>query len=259
MFGRKKESVVDTPKETLLYKKLDFAATEAYKLLRTNLMFSLPDSDGCRIVGITSAIRGEGKSTTAINLSYTLSEAGKKVLLIDADLRIPSITKKLDITATPGLSNVLIDSKLLDEAIIKMDCSSDWHVLPSGDIPPNPTEILNSAQMQMLIKSLSENYEYIILDLPPVNIVSDALVVSPLLHGMLLVIKENYLERRELNKCIKRLEISGVKMLGFVFTMTKEPGTGYRKYGRSRYYKSYYKKNKYVDYASNPEIQEIDN
>ncbi len=242
MFGRKKHNVVEEVHETMLYKKLDFAATEAYKLLRTNLMFSLPDSDGCRIVGITSSIRGEGKSTTVANLSYTLAEAGKKVLLIDSDLRIPSIAKKLEIKSTPGLTNLLINPELIDSAIIAMDCLDNWHVLPAGDIPPNPTELLSSAQMQSLLNTLSERYDYIILDLPPVNIVSDALVISPLLNGMLLVVRENYLERRELNKCVKRLELSGVKVLGFVFTVAKEQNGGYRKYKRLKYYKSYYKK-----------------
>ena len=249
MFGRKKHSIENVTNETMLYKKLDFAATEAYKLLRTNLMFSLPDSDGCRIVGITSSVRGEGKSTTAANLSYALAENGKRVLLIDGDMRIPSIAKKLEINDTPGLSNLLIDNSLMDEAIVSMPCLENWHVLPSGNIPPNPTEMLNSAQMQNLMKTLAERYDFIIIDLPPVNLVSDALVVSPLLDGMLLVVRENFLERRELNKCVKRLELSSAKVLGFVFTVAREQTGRYRRYKRSRYYKSYYKKHKNSTYG----------
>ena len=250
MFGRKKNASVETTKETMLYKKLDFAATEAYKLLRTNLMFSLPDSDGCRVVGITSSVRGEGKSTTAANLSYALAEAGKRVLLIDGDLRIPSIAKKLEINETPGLSNCLIAPELLDSAIISMECLDNWHVLPAGNIPPNPTEMLNSAQMQTTMKALSTKYDFILMDLPPVNLVSDALVVSPLLDGMLLIVRENFLERRELSKCVKRLELSNVKVLGFVFTVASEQVGGYRGYKRNKYYKSYYKKHRHSNYSS---------
>ena len=250
MFGRKKKIDLETKKETMLHKKLDFAATEAYKLLRANLMFSLPDSDGCRIVGITSSVRGEGKSTTAANLSYALAEDGKKVLLIDGDLRIPSIAKKLEINDTPGLSNLIIDPALIGTAIVSMPENDNWHVLPSGNIPPNPTEMLNSEQMKSLMATLAERYEFIILDLPPVNLVSDALVVSPLLNGMLLVVRENFLERRELSKCIKHLELSSVNVLGFVFTVAQEQSRGYRRYKRAKYYKSYYKKNRYVGYES---------
>ena len=90
----------------LLCDELSFAAAESYKLLRTNLLFALPDQE-CRIIGVTSSIRGEGKSTTSVNLAYTLAQTGKKVLLIDGDMRLPTIAQKLDLAATPGLSNQL--------------------------------------------------------------------------------------------------------------------------------------------------------
>ena len=93
---------------TMLHQKLSFAATEAYKLLRTNVLFALPSRQKCRIVGVTSSLRGDGKSTTAINLAYTLAETGQKVLLVDADMRLPSIPKKMEIESSPGLSNILV-------------------------------------------------------------------------------------------------------------------------------------------------------
>ena len=96
IFGKRKEQQ-PVNNNTMMHKKLSFAATEAYKLLRTNLMFTIPGDKKCRVIGITSATRGEGKSTTAINLSYVLAEAGKRTLIIDADLRLPTIAKKLDI------------------------------------------------------------------------------------------------------------------------------------------------------------------
>ena len=104
--AEKKEKASRRRKQGLLCDELSFAAAESYKLLRTNLLFALPDQE-CRIIGVTSSIRGEGKSTTAVNLAYTLAQTGKKVLLIDGDMRLPTIAQKLDLAATPGLSNLL--------------------------------------------------------------------------------------------------------------------------------------------------------
>lgn len=251
-----KKTTLEAPQaETLLHKKLSFAATEAYKLLRTNLSFTLPESDkNCRVIGVISSIRGEGKSTTSINLSYTLAETGKRVLLIDADLRLPSVAKKLEMRQVPGLSDVLVGSSELSDAIEKSQELENWHVLSSGSIPPNPTEMLGSSHMVRLIENISENYDFIILDLPPVNIVPDALIVSPIVDGMVLVVRENLLERRELNKCIRQLELSDVKVLGFVMNATKEDRSSYshyRRYKRDKYYKYYnYKHYRYGgDYA----------
>ena len=246
IFSKKKKYTANSDGVTMLHKKLNFAATEAYKLLRTNLMFTLPDSEGCRIVGITSAIRGEGKSTTATNLSYSIAETGKKVLLVDADLRIPSIAKKLDVQEVPGLSNVLVEHEGIDKAVIHMPELDNWHVLPSGNRPPNPTELLTSSQMTSFVKKISDSYDFVIFDLPPVDLVSDALAISPLLDGMLLVVREDYLERRELNKCIKRLELSNVKVLGVVMNDADDGTSSYGHYKRNKHYKSsYYKTSEY--------------
>jgi capsular exopolysaccharide synthesis family protein len=234
IFGRKK--VDNVSGNTMMHKKLSFAATEAYKLLRTNLMFTLPDENKCRIIGVTSAIRGEGKSTTAVNLSYTIAETGKRVLLIDADLRLPTVAKKLEINATPGLSNVLAGTVEEGEATWTSEDIENWVILPSGDVPPNPTEMLSSSQMKSLMERLAQVYDFIVIDLPPVNIVSDALVASSFLDGIVVVIRENYSGRRELASCMRHLELSGTKILGFVMNTASESKTPYKKY---RYYKRY--------------------
>lgn len=239
--SKKKRNTAVNEAGTMLHKKLSFAATEAYKLLRTNLMFTLPDTQKCRIIGITSSTRGEGKSTTAINLSYALAETGKRVLLVDADLRLPSVAKKLELKPEAGLSNVLAGSTTLEAATVSLAELESWFVLTSGDIPPNPTEMLGSPQMQTLLEHASESYDFIVIDLPPVNIVSDALVISPLLDGMLVVVRENYSERRVLNTCVRQLELSNVKVLGFVMNVTSDGSSSYGRYGR-------YKKNKYYKY-----------
>lgn len=226
---------------TLLHKKLSFAATEAYKLLRTNLMFALPDEGKCRVIGVTSSLRGEGKSTTAINLSYALSETGKRVLLIDADLRLPSIAKKLDIDRSPGLSNVLVGITEARKTVKNSGVLDNWNILTAGDIPPNPTELLGSAQMKEFIDSIKGEYDFIIVDLPPVNIVSDSLAASPVLDGIIVVVRENYSTRSALNSCTRSLSLSKVKILGFVMTVVGDDDGSYGRYKRNKYYYKSYK------------------
>lgn len=223
-----------------LHKNLNFTAAEAYKLLRTNLQFTLPggEEDTCRVLGITSSIRGEGKSTTAVNLSYTLAETGKKVLLIDADMRLPSVGKKLEMPNAPGLSNVLVatgnDAKI---AIRPSKIYDNWRIVTAGDIPPNPSELLGSRRMKIVLAALEKEFDYIIVDLPPVNVVSDTLIVSPVLDGLVVVVRENYTDRKELRSCVRQLNLSNAKVLGFVMTGAKESLKRYGKY--KRYGKSY--------------------
>ena len=222
-----------------LHKNMDFTATQQYKLLRANLSFTLPDEKKCFIIGVTSSVRGEGKSTTSINLSYVLAEAGKKVLLIDGDLRIPSIAKKMEVQRTPGLTNIILDGTYDTLENYKMEDIPKWHVLPAGDLPPNPSELLGSRKMERFLRAASEKFDYIIIDLPPVNIVSDALAISHLLDGMLLVVREDYTARKDLDSCVTQLKLSNVNVLGCVMNVIK---TEKRRYGRYRRYDRYYKK-----------------
>lgn len=231
----KQKKITPVEQQRTLHRNLSFTAAEAYKLLRTNLQFALPggEEESCRIIGVTSSIRGEGKSTTSINLSYTLAETGKKVLLIDADMRLPSIGKKLDMPNSPGLSNVLVaaggDTKI---AIRLSKVDPNWRIVTAGDIPPNPSELLGSRRMQALLKVLANEFDYIVVDLPPVNVVSDALVVSPALDGLIVVVRENYTDRKELRSCIRQLNLSNAKILGIVMTGAKESFKRYGKYKR---------------------------
>ncbi len=242
-FGRSNKLSQEDRKRTL-HNKLSFAAAEAYKLLRTNLVYTLPGNKKCKVVGVTSSTRSEGKSTTSINLSYSLAETGKKVLLIDADMRLPSIAKKMGLKGSPGLSNILVGTGAEQIPIFKTGVLDNWFWLPAGDIPPNPSELIGSQYMKELLGALSEKFDFIILDLPPVSPISDVLAVSPYLDGVLIVVREDYTNRKDLNYTIRQLKLSGSKILGFVMTYTKEEKKNYhryKKYGGS-YYSSYYKK-----------------
>ena len=175
-------SVTDNQKT--LHKNLKFTATEQYKLLRTNLLFTMTETEGCKIIGVTSSMRGEGKSTTAVNLSYVLAESGKRVILIDGDLRIPSVAKKMQIDSSPGLADLLRGESTIDLAGLRSQQLPNWYIMPAGSLPPNPSELLGSKRMEAALKGLSAHFDYIIVDLPPVNIVSDALAISKYITGM---------------------------------------------------------------------------
>ena len=221
-----------------LHRNLDFTATEQYKLLRANLDFTLPEGETCPIIGITSSMRGEGKSTTSVNLSYVLAEKGSRVILIDCDLRIPSIAKKMDIDGTRGLTDMLMGKGESLENF-KTDILDSWYIMPSGDIPPNPSELLGSHRMKSVLDELKKYFDYIVLDLPPVNIVSDALSISQLISGMIVVIREDYTEKKELEHCIRSLKLSNVNVLGCVINDAKLGGGSYGKYKKYKYYKQY--------------------
>ena len=221
-----------------LHKNLEFTATEQYKLIRANLDFTLPENEKCPVIGVTSSMRGEGKSTTAVNLAYVFAEKGSKVLLIDADLRIPSIAKKLDIESTPGLAD-LLRGKGAQISEFKSHLLSNWFVLPSGDIPPNPSELLGSSRMENILNQLKDVFDYIIIDLPPVNIVSDAISISSLISGMIVVIREEYTEKKELERCFRQLKLSNVNILGCVMNEAKSGEGSYGRYKKYKYYKYY--------------------
>lgn len=228
----------NTENRKTLHKNLEFTATEQYKLIRANLDFTLPDDEKCPVIGVTSSMRGEGKSTTAVNLSYVFAEKGHKVLLIDADLRIPSIAKKLEIESSPGLAD-LLRGKGAQISEFQSLLLPNWFILPSGDIPPNPSELLGSARMKNILDQLREIFDYIIIDLPPVNIVSDAVSISSLISGMIVVIREEYTEKKELERCFRQLKLSNVNVLGCVMNEAKHESGSYGKYKKYKYYKYY--------------------
>ena len=228
---------------------MSFAAKEAYKLLRTNLMFALSDSETDRghIIGMTSALRGEGKSTTIINLASVLAEQGKKVIVVEGDLRLPSLRKKLKMRGRTGLSNVLVSRVDPLTYAVKYNVGGPdsricFDLLPAGDIPPNPSELLGSRRMEDTLKWLANRYDFVLLDLPPVTAVSDALVATKLVDGIVMVVRNEYSDSGSLNEAIRQLQQVDGKILGFVFTCANTAMGGYKKkYYKYRYYSSDYK------------------
>lgn len=231
---------------------ISFAATEAYKLLRTKIQFSFADDNDCRVIGLSSALSGEGKSLTAVNLAYTLSQLDKKVILVDCDMRRPTLADKLGIRKKPGLSSYLTGQSHLEDLIQKCNIKGDpeaFHVITAGQNPPNPVELLSSARMQRALDKMRKEYDYIILDLPPVGEVTDAMAVAKITDGMLLVVRQNYCDRLVLGDATRQFAFIDAKILGTVFNCTSEHsgnyGKGYYKRYYRRYYKGYYRGSKY--------------
>ena len=225
---------------------ISFAAAESYKLLRTKLQFSFVDEGNCRIIGVSSAIHGEGKSLTSVNLACSMAQLGKRVLLIDCDMRQPTLAEKLPLDRSCGLSDYLTgqsgSEKIVQNCVIK---DNEWrfHAISSGRIPPNPMELLSSARMEKMLTLLREKYDYIILDLPPVGEVGDALAAAKLTDGMLMVVRQHYCNRIALNGAVRQFEFVDAKILGVVFNCTVEEIGGYRSRYYSRYYRRYYNRN----------------
>ena len=221
---------------SIIGSKLNFEGREAYNLLRTNLMFATKRNDrNARVIGITSSAHGEGKSLTVINLAYSIAESGRKVILVECDLRLPTLRKKLNLPRSTGLSNILagINSEkatLHSDVLIK-----GLDFVQAGDIPPNPSELLGSKAFTNLIDTLADNYDVILLDLPPIGKVSDALVVSSCTDGLVIVVRNDYTNASELDYTLRQCELVDAKVLGFVYNGSGAKSKKY-KYGYGNKY-----------------------
>lgn len=212
-----------------LGKELSFAASEAYKLLRTNITLSLPQ-DQCQVLGITSSGPSEGKSTTAMNLAYSFALSDKRVLLVESDMRKPTISTRLDIAQKPGLSNFLLNLNALSECTRKCQLHENITILSAGDVPPNPAELLESSKIDGLIESARKHFDVVIFDLPPINVVTDALVVSTKVDGNIIVVRSDITTKKEVAEVVNALTFAKAKILGFVLTDTNLASKSYGKY-----------------------------
>lgn len=226
----------------LLTSKSPFDVKEAYKSARTNIMFSLTD-EGCKKIIMTSAYPKEGKTTTCVNLAIAFAQTSAKVLLIDCDLRKPRLHKIFTIKSGIGLTNVLSRMNTLEEAIQKTGFYG-LELLPAGTTPPNPAEMLASDSMKEVIDTLSEKYDYIFMDTPPINVVTDAVVLSPYMSGMFIVARQKFTDHRSIKDALNRLELANIKPTGFILNDIDEYSSKY-KYGYKRYGGRYGRKNKY--------------
>ena len=220
---------------------LPYSAREAFKRLRTNVLIALDQEKECSVIGVTSAQPAEGKSTTTINLAYSLAELKKSVLLIDGDMRRPAVHSAVGCELNPGLSDILSGAQNLKDCIVRYRSRSDgtcFDFIPGGGCPDNPSELLNSSRFQKLIEVVSNVYDYVLVDLPPVNAVVDAVNASKYMDGLVVVIRENHCSRSVLDSCLEQLRYAKANILGFVMNGCVE-GSGKRyQYIQPYYYRS---------------------
>ena len=224
-------------KERILNENSPYAFKEAYVRLRTNLMFSLSTNgaSSAKVIAMTSANPAEGKTTTTLNVAISFAMLGKKTLLIDADMRKPQVGRLLDTDSQNGLSNYLGN---IGECYIHNVEGLPLDFITAGKTPPNPAELLSSASFEKMLEKFKEEYEYILIDTPPVNYVADAQIVAPHADGMVIVVRTGVTNAQDLIKAEESLKNSGGKLVGIVANdvLTKSGDYRYNKY-KYKYYK----------------------
>ncbi|MGA1811064.1 polysaccharide biosynthesis tyrosine autokinase [Frondihabitans sp. 4ASC-45] len=209
---------------------------ESFRTLRTNLQF-LELEGKARTFVMTSSVQSEGKSTTVANLAIALETAGYRVVLIDADLRRPKIADYMGLEGAVGLTDVLIGRFDLSDAVQPWG-SGNLHVLPAGQIPPNPSELLGSRRMQDLLSTLEASYDYILFDAPPLLPVTDAAILAKRASGAIVAVAAGQTHKNQLSGAVATLENVGAPIAGFVLTMMPLKGPnayGYGRYGYGNY------------------------
>ena len=226
---------MDMPEVRLITDEAPFEYTEAYKALRTNFNF-LSFNGEHRKVLVTSAIPNEGKSSVVINLALSLAQIGKRVLVIDGDLRNPSLHRYLHTKRDPErcLSAILVGISDLESCVVETIHGFD--MLPGGTVPPNPVELISSQRMQALLDQALETYDFVICDTPPVGVVTDAAALSTLCDGVLFVLRQKMTKKNQVYGALCRLETVKANILGVILNHYDISDASDRDYG---YYSGY--------------------
>ena len=237
MFGlkskKKKSDLIKMGRRLITVSDSKSIITEQFRIIRANIKYSIPDIE-LKTILVTSSTPGEGKSTNAANLGVVFAQEGKKVLIVDADLRKPTLHHTFGIFNTVGLSTILSKQDDFSHPIQETPIVGLF-VLPSGPIPPNPAELLSSNSFANLLDEIKKNYDIIIFDAPPLLSVSDAQILSHQCDGSLLIIHSGVARKEEVLKAQSILTSSQAKILGVILNNHKTP----KKY---KYYHEYYSK-----------------
>lgn len=220
-------------------KKVTFSIVEAYKNIRTNIL-AIMTKKNAKVLAISSPNASEGKSTSALNIAITISQLEKKVLIIDADAHRPSLHKKLKIENEVGILNLLVGTSKFEEAIHAHNDYLD--VMTSGAKTSKPSELLNSEKFDELLNEFKEKYDYIIIDTPPVNPVSDALVIAQKVDAIVLVVRAAATTHDAFKKAVKSFGVLDLKVDGVIINGSDPRPKGYykSKYSYYKYGRAYY-------------------
>jgi capsular exopolysaccharide synthesis family protein len=233
IFNGKSETAVKEERKTILDTKVPFIVTEAYNSLRTNISFAMATQKS-NVILVSSPVAGDGKSTTTANIAISMSQTGSKVVVIDADMRRCTQHRLFKLHNKKGLSTILGGMSGIDETVNK-NVYPNLDVITAGPIPPNPSELINSDNMSNLLQEMSKHYDYVIVDTAPINVVSDALVLSKFTAGLVLVTKQNSTTYDDVNRVMDNMNFAGSKILGVVINNMKDLGSK-RSYKYSKNY-----------------------
>ena len=236
------------PSELIAHEMPRSVFAEAVRSIRTSVMFSIIDTSR-KLIMVTSATQGEGKTFLASNLASTIAQAGKNTLLVDTDLRKPRVNKVFSVEKNPGLCNYLIGEIEL-ESIIKSTQVPNLSVVTCGNIPPNPSEIMQSAVMGKFCDTVRERFDIVIFDTPPSMTVTDAIVLSGIVDGVIITIKASSTVKNTIKRCISQIKTNKGEMLGAVVNSVDISRGGYYYH----YYAHYYK----YGYGSEKEWEEVE-
>lgn len=224
----KKTKVSDFKRKLVVKNDPKSPVSEQYRTIRTNIQFSQIDNE-IRTLMVTSSGPGEGKSTTVANLATVFAQQGNKVLLVDADMRKPTVHYTFSITNTFGLTTVLTKQSDLDDAVTQID-TSNLYVLSCGPIPPNPSELLSSRAMDEFLETALNVYDLVIFDTPPVLVVTDAQLLANKCDGTVLVVSSGFTEKENAVKAKEQLTTSKAKLLGVILNNKKQEQSQYYYY-----------------------------
>ena len=233
---KKKNIVID--EKFIIGNETPFAIRESFNLLRTNIIYTPTNTEGAPVYGVASTTESSGKSSIMANLAIQLGNMSKRVLLIDADMRCPSQNKLFDYDKNSyGLSEFLSGViKTKEEGIIETG-HEGLFVMPSGRIPPNPTELLMSNKFHELVAEIKRDFDYVLIDFPPIGVVSDSASVANCIDGYIFVARANQSKIGDIKATIERLESLGGKIIGLVLNDVEAKAKRHSRYAKYSGYK----------------------
>jgi len=222
------------------YVDAESAIAESYRTIRTSILLSTPESPP-KIITVSSSVPREGKTSTVVNLAISFTKLSKKVLIIDGDLRKPSIHKIFKIKNTQGLSSFLVSKSNVEEVFFKTDVNN-LYVIPSGPVPPNPSELLDSQRMNVLLKKMKEHFDVIFIDSPPLIGIVDPVIIGRHTDGTIMVVWAGKTQKKAVQKAKEELDRYRVRILGVVLNkvnLKKTNAYGYYSYHNYNYAYNY--------------------